>query len=37
MKDWKNMLMIAAIAAAVVYSSNNDLPLIGGTVRRTIG
>ncbi len=37
MKDWKNILMIVAVSAAVVYASNNDLPLVGGVIRRTIG
>lgn len=31
------MLVVAVIAGAVVYASNNDLPLIGTVVRRTIG
>ena len=35
--DYMNILTIAVIAAAVVYASNNSLPVIGTNVKKVIG
>jgi hypothetical protein len=35
--DYMNILTIAVVAAAVVYASNNSLPVIGNKVKSMIG
>lgn len=35
--DYMNILTITVIAAAVVYASNNSLPIIGNNVKNIIG
>ena len=34
--DLKTIALIAGLAAVVVFASNNDLPIIGNTVRRAL-
>lgn len=33
----KNMLIMVAIAAGVVFASNNNLPIVGDRVRKLLG
>lgn len=35
--SYKQMAVAAAIAALVVYASNNRLPVLGNTVRTVLG
>lgn len=32
--NWKQIAMIAGVAFAVVYASNNELPIIGDRVKK---
>lgn len=35
--NYKQLALITAVATAVVYASNNDVPLLGNAIRRRIG
>lgn len=35
--SYKQLAVVAGVAALVVYASNNRLPLLGNTVRSVIG
>ena len=32
--DWKKIALIAGVSFAVVYASNNELPIIGDRVKK---
>ena len=34
--NWSQIGLIAGVALAVVYASNNDLPIIGNSLRKAV-